>query len=156
MSKQPLKYKKLSKNNVSDYIDYAKRVIAAEPFLNEVECVDEQSVLKRLSDKFFKSTTSILAYRGEKVVGRLSYHFYGCTVDGARMAYVDWICTQKDERHGGVAQGLFKRFEKECRKHGIEQYYLIAAENDEAKSFYGAFKDCETKLQPILRKNIVK
>ena len=157
MDNLTLRYKKLNKNNISDYVEYAKKVIAAEPFLSEVECTDEQVVLKIMNDKFFKKSNNILAYRGENVVGRIEYHFYGCLGCGVeRMAYVSWVCTLKEARHSGVARGLFKQFEKECRKHGIDQYYLIAAENDEAKSFYGAFKNAEIKLQPILRKDIVK
>lgn len=151
-----LKFRKLNKNTVQAYVEYAKKVIASEPFLNEVECVDLQAVLKRLDDGFYKTCNCILAFSGGDVVGRIEYHFYGCTACGATRAYVSWICTLKEARHKGVAQALFKQFENECRKHGVEQYYLIAAENDEAKSFYGAFENAEIKLHPILRKDIVE
>ncbi len=70
------------------------------------------------------------------------------------MAYVGWICVLKSERHCGIGQALFKEFEKECKNNGIEQYFLVAAENSEAASFYNAFKNAEIKTQPVLRKNV--
>lgn len=154
MNSNNLSFKKLDVSTVSAYTEYAKKVIKAEPFLNEVECVDEQAVLKRLSDEFFKSSESLLAYKDGAVVGRLEYHFFGCPADGAKMAYIGWICVLKSERHCGIGQALFKEFEKECKNNGIEQYFLVAAENSEAASFYNAFKNAEIKTQPVLRKNV--
>lgn len=155
MKAKGLKFSKLNKSTVPAYVEYAKKVIASEPFLNGVECPDEQAVFKRFEESFFKTSKCILAFKDGNVVGRIEYHFYGCPVDGTKMAYVGWICTLKEERHKGVAQELFRQFEKDCKKHGINEYFLIAAENDEAKSFYGAFNGAETKLQPILRKEII-
>ena len=43
------------------------------------------------------------------------------------MAYVDWVYVLKAHRHKGIAQMLFAELEKDCKKHNIDQYYLIRA-----------------------------
>ena len=80
--------------------------------------------------------------------------FYGCMQDGYRMAYVDWVYVLPEARHKGVAQGLFQEMEKDCRKHGINQYYLIRATNPNADKFYHSFENAELDEESFLRKEL--
>ena len=55
-------------------------------------------------------------------------------------------------RHRGVARQLFKEFESDCKQNGIDQYYLIRAENPDADKFYHSFEKAELSRVPLLRK----
>lgn len=147
-----MNFEKLNVENVENYLEYLKIAMTQEPDMMTAEEVDENGIRERIADEFYQRTTSILAFDGSKVVGRIEFHFYGCMQDGYRMAYVDWIYVLKDFRHRGIAQALFQEFEKECEKHQIHQYYLITAENAEASRFYRAFPGVDIKPTPILRK----
>ena len=147
-----MKFERLNPENVESYLDYLKIAMEQEPDMMFAEKLDEAGIRERVADEFFQRTTSILAFDEESIVGRIEFHFYGCMQDGYRMAYVDWIYVLRDYRHRGIAQALFREFEKECDKHRINQYYLITAENAEADHFYKAFQGTEIKLTPILRK----
>lgn len=68
------------------------------------------------------------------------------------MAYVNWVYVAKARRHQGVAQALFRAFEKECRKNHINEYFLIQAQNPNAAKFYGSFTHATSENEPILRK----
>ena len=68
--------------------------------------------------------------------------------------YVDWVYVLPEARHKGVAQGLFQEMEKDCRKHGINQYYLIRATNPNADKFYHSFENAELDEEPFLRKEL--
>lgn len=148
-----MKFERLNTENVESYLDYLKIAMAQEPDMMIAEKVDEVGIRERVADEFFQRTTSILAFDGENIVGRIEFHFYGCMQDGYKMAYVDWVYVLRDYRHRGIAQALFREFEKECAKHRINQYYLITAENAEASRFYKAIQGADIKLTPILRKN---
>ena len=114
--------------------------MGAEPEMMHVEAVDREGLRRRVKDPFYQNTISILAMENDQVLGRIEYHFYGCMQDGYRMAYVDWVYVLPEARHKGVAQGLFQEMEKDCRKHGINQYYLIRATNPNADNFITALK----------------
>ena len=86
------------------------------------------------------------------VIGRIEYYFYGCLHDGYRMAYVDWICVLPEYRHLSIAQALFEAFEKDCREKEIDQYYLIAAVNENAEKIYNSFEAVSLTHEPLLCK----
>lgn len=147
-----MEFKKLTSDTVDSYIEYLKRAMREEPDMMTAESVDEDGIKARINDAFYQRTPSILAIHNGQVVGRIEYHFYGCLQDGYRMAYVDFLYVLKEFRHRGTAQGLFQEFEKDCRENGIDQYYLIRAENQNANSFYHSFQDVELSQEPILRR----
>lgn len=149
-----MRVEKLNPDNAERYLKYLRVAFAEEPEQMTAEQVDEEGILKRVSDPFYARTESLLAYEGDQVVGRLEYHFYGCLQDGARMAYVDWVYVLKAYRHRGIAQGLFREFEAICRRNGIDQYYLIRSVKPEADRFYHGFKGAELSEEPLLRKEI--
>ena len=95
---------------------------------------------------------AIVLKESGKVIGRIEYHFYGCMQDGCKMAYVDWVYVLPEFRHRGVARQLFKEFESDCKQNGIDQYYLIRAENPDADKFYHSFEKAELSRVPLLRK----
>lgn len=148
-------YKKLNTDTVGIYLEYLKKAMLEEPDEMMACTVDEKGIRERVEDAFYQNTSSILAIHGEHVIGRIEYHFYGCIQDGYRMAYVDWIYVLPEFRHKGIAQELFREFEKECSAFGIDQYFLIRAESENANKFYHAFLNAELKNEPILRKNII-
>ena len=144
----------LSPANVEKYIQYLKTAISQEPDMMLIDHIDENAIRDRIDDPFYQSKKSILAIKNGEVIGRMEYHFYGCLQDGYRMAYVDWVYVLKSYRHNGVAQGLFREFEKDCTNNSINQYYLIRATNKEAERFYNSFDNAELNNQPILRKTM--
>ena len=146
--------KKLTSDNVEDYIGYLKKVLAEEPEMMCTEKVMEEEIRKSVNDPLFSKSTSLLAYRDGEIVGRIEYHFYGCIQDGFKMAYVNWLYVMKKYRHRGIARQLFAEFEKDCKSCGINQYFLLRAENEGAERFYRSFESAELSNAPILRKNI--
>ena len=147
-----MEFKKLDGDTVESYIEYLKRAMGEEPDMMTAEAVDAEGIRARIREPFYQRTPSILAVQDGQVVGRIEYHFYGCLQDGYRMAYVDWLYVLKEYRHRGIAQGLFREFEKNCRENGIDQYYLIRAENPDADRFYTSFQNAELSRAPMLRR----
>lgn len=144
----------LNQDNVEAYIAYLKTAMREEPDKMMVEVINESEIRSRISDPFFNGTTSLLAIRDGKVVGRIEYHFYGCMQDGYKMAYVDWVYVLAAYRHKGIARKLFQELERDCMHHKIDQYFLICAENDEADRFYKSFHGVERNAVPVLRKTL--
>lgn len=149
-----MRFELLSPSNVELYIRYLEKALLDEPDMMLVDQIDETAIKERLCDPFYQSKKSILAIENNEVIGRIEYHFYGCMQDGYRMAYVDWVYVLKAHRHNGVAQGLFREFEKDCHDNHIDQYYLIRATNGNAERFYKSFDGAELNEQPMLRKTI--
>ena len=142
----------LSSENISEFIDYLKMAMIEEPDVLMSYVIDEEGIKSRISNSFFNSI-NILARTDNKIVGRIEYHFYGCIQDGYKMAYVDWVYVLKSYRHQGIAQKLFKEFERDCIRNNIDEYFLICAENEEADRFYKHFENVGLRNSPILRKN---
>ena len=151
-----MRIEKLNPENVEQYLEYLKTAFDEEPEQMTAERIDEAGIRDRVADPFYAGTKSLLAFEEDRVAGRLEYHFYGCLQDGARMAYVDWVYVLKEYRHKGIAQGLFREFEAECRKNEINQYYLIRSVKPEADRFYHGFEGAELSEAPLLRKDISK
>lgn len=151
-----IKFEQLELWNVSQYIAYLHKALSEEPDMLWVEKVDEAGIKARIHDPFYQNTKSILALDGDDVVGRIEYHFYGCLQDGYRMAYVDWVYVLPAYRHRGIAQQLFKEFEKDCAANRINQYYLIRAANPGADKFYHSFESAQLDDAPMLRKTMIE
>lgn len=148
-----MEYRVLNEKTVDEYLVYLRKAMAVEPDRMIADTVDEDGIRRRIRDPFFQKTTSLFAMEAGQVLGRIEYHFYGCIQDGFRMAYVDWVYVLPEHRHKGIAQGLFREFEAQCRKNNIDQYFLIRAENPNADRFYRAFDNAELGRSPTLRKS---
>ena len=72
------------------------------------------------------------------------------------MAYVDWVYVLPEYRHNGIAQQLFKEFEKDCAANKIDQYYLIRSTESGADRFYHSFENADLSDEPMLRKRITE
>ena len=149
-------FKKLDASTVDAYLDYLKNALNKTPDEIMAESFDEDGIRNRIADPFFQRTTSILAIENEKVIGEIEFHFYGCIQDGYKMAYVDWVYVLPSYRHRGIAQNLFKEFEKECAAMEINQYYLICSKEKEADKFYRSFSNADLTTETILRKYLSK
>ena len=147
-------YRKLNQDTIDIYIDYLKIAMREEPDEMMADVLDEAGIRRRITDPFFQKTISILAIEDGSAIGRIEFHFYGCIQDGYKMAYVDWVYVLPKHRHKGVAQSLFQEFEKECAALGINEYYLIRSEGNEAERFYHTFSNAKLSTEPMLRKYI--
>jgi acetyltransferase, GNAT family len=150
-----MKIKKLTEENIRDYIEYLKIARSLEPSLMMTDAVDDEDIIKRLSKDNDRLCKSLLAYEDDKVIGRLEYHFYTCLQDNYRMCYVDWVYTLPSFRCKGVAKSLFKELEKICLENNINQYFLIQADNDSATQFYASFHGASSQFCSVLRKTLI-
>lgn len=149
-----IEFQLLSLSNIGQYLRYLAKSVSEDPDMMLVDSVDEKAIRERLCDPFYSSKKSILALENDEVIGRIEYHFYGCLQDGYKMAYVDWVYVLREKRHKGVAQALFREFEKDCKKNVINQYFLVRSTNNEAQRFYQKFDNVELNEQPLLRKTL--
>lgn len=145
----------LSQNNVDAYIKYLKLALSLEPDMMAIDSVDEKMIVNAIAKNPDGLCKSLLAFDDNKVIGRLEYHIYTCLQDMYTMAYVSWIYVLPEYRHKGVAQNLFKSFEKICTKSNVNQYFLIRADNKDAIKFYDSFTNAEISNTSVLRKTII-
>ncbi len=145
---------KLSEKNVNQFIEYLRTAFKVDKDEMLADELDEQGIIKRITDPFYQRTTSLLAVENNTVVGRIEYHFYGCMLDAYRMCYVDWVYVLPEYRHHGVAQNLFNEMQADCRKNKINQFYLIRSESRDAERFYKKINNATLDNEPLLRKDI--
>lgn len=149
-----IEIKKLTEENIRDYIEYLKIAHSLEPSLMMTDTVDDEAIIDRLAKDNDGLCKSLLAYENDKVIGRLEYHFYTCLQDNYRMCYVDWVYILPSFRHKGVAKSLFQELETICLESNINQYFLIQADNDSAAQFYKSFDGASSQLCSVLRKTL--
>lgn len=88
------------------------------------------------SDPAFADSISLLAYEGERVLGRIDCAMIKSHFDGSTKAYLDWICVLKSARHRGVAQALLAELRARLRERQVDTLIALTAANDEAQRFY--------------------
>lgn len=92
--------------------------------------------------RFTENAITLLAYKGEYVVGRIDASLICTRFDGTiSAAYLDWISVLKNERHNGVAQEMIKELRKILKEKGLETLHAIVAGNDEAQKFYRSLEN---------------
>ena len=132
-----LKIQRYTKDRISDVIDFEKRLREEEDFWGwEIDDAYIQSVEKSFDDGAFADSVSLLAYDGDKVVGRIDSAMIASHFDGSKKAYLDWICVIKSYRHQGVAQRLLERLREILKEQQIDTLVALTAANDEAQRFY--------------------
>lgn len=148
----------LNKESLRTLVSFEKEARETEPgvlFGNFDEGEFYDKTLKALKDKSFSNAKTILCFQGEKVVGRLDFSIISSfAFGGDKQLYVDWIYVLKEYRHKKIAQALFEEVEKYMKENNMDRYFLIAAENDEAKRLYHNMKDVKITRQEILEKQI--
>ena len=94
-------------------------------------------------DGHFENALSFLAYREERVIGRIDAVLLPSHFDGSIKAYLDWICVLKSCRHKGAAQALLAALKSELKSRGVDTLIALTASNEEAQRFYKSIPDSE-------------
>ena len=141
-----LTIKPYSKDKISDVVDFENRLREEEDFWGwEIDDAYVQSVEKSFNDTAFDNAISLLAYDGEKVVGRIDSTLIASRFDGTKKAYLDWICVIKSYRHKGAAQRLLEALKEILKSKNIDTLIALTAANEEAQSFYRSIPNSEMR-----------
>ena len=141
-----LKIELYTKDKIPDVVDFEKRLREEEDFWGwEIDDEYLRTVEKSFEDSAFDDSVSLLAYDGEKVVGRIDSAMIASHFDGSKKAYLDWICVIKSYRHQGVAQKLLEALREILKKKGVETLIALTASNEEAQRFYHSVPDSEMR-----------
>ena len=139
-----LTIKPYTKEKIPDVVDFENRLREEEDFWGwEINDDYVKSVEKSFTDHAFDNAISLLAYDGEKVVGRIDATIIASRFDGSKKAYLDWICVIKSSRHKGAAQQLLEALKKEMKSRKIDTLIALTAANEEAQRFYKSIPDSE-------------
>lgn len=137
-----IKVVRYTREKIPDVLQFEKDLRKEEDFWNW--SIDEsyvQSVTKSFESVMFDNSISLLAYAGEKVVGRIDSSIIASHFDGSIKAYLDWICVIKSYRHRGIAQLLMTKLREELKEKGVETLVGLIAANEEAQRFYRSLPD---------------
>ena len=137
-----IKVVRYTREKIPDVLQFEKDLRKEEDFWNW--SIDEgyvQSVTKSFESEMFDNSISLLAYAGEKVVGRIDSSIIASHFDGSIKAYLDWICVIKSYRHCGIAQLLMIKLREELKEKGVETLVGLIAANEEAQRFYRSLPD---------------
>jgi len=106
-----------------------------------------------LKNPNFDSARCIICIIDEQIVGRIDFSIASSFSFGENsQVYVDWIYVLKEFRHQGVAQFLLSQMENYVKQMGINKYFLLMAENNEAQSFYRSLDSVEISSYDVLKK----
>ena len=147
----------LSSENLDKLVEFEQNARLSESDIF-VEGFDSEKfrneTLSSLENPDFASAKCLMCADAHgNIIGRLDFTILPSLAFGGDMrAYVDWVYVLKERRHKGVARFLFKHFEEYLTELGINEYFLVTAENPEAQSFYTGIKDAQIQNQAILTK----
>ena len=132
-----LQIKEYTKARIPDVLDFEKRLREEENFWGwEIDEDYVLSVERSFEDSAFAHSLSLLAYDGDKVIGRIDATLIASHFDGSKKAYLDWICVIKSYRHQGVGQRLLETLRELLKVRQIDTLIALTASNEEAQSFY--------------------
>ena len=141
-----LDIKRYTKDRIPDVLDFESRLRDEEDFWGwEIDDAYLQAVEKSFDDSAFADSISLLAYAGDKVVGRIDSTMIASHFDGSKKAYLDWICVVKSYRHQGVAQRLLETLREVLKTRQIDTLIALTASNEEAQRFYKSVPDSEMR-----------
>ena len=141
-----LKIERYIKNRIPDVLDFERRLREEEDFwVWEIDEAYVQAVEKSFDDSAFSDSISLLAYDGDRVVGRIDSTIIASHFDGSKKAYLDWICVIKSCRHRGVAQRLLETLREMLKNQKIDTLIALTASNEEAQKFYKSIPDSEMR-----------
>ena len=93
-----------TKDRIRDVVQFEKALRKEEDFWGwEIDEAYLTKVTDSFDDNSFHDSVSLLAYDGDKVVGRIDSAMIKSHFDGSVKAYLDWICVIKSYRHKGIA-----------------------------------------------------
>lgn len=133
-----MEIKRYTKERIEDVLAFERQLRREEDFWGwEIDEAYIESVRKSFEDPKFQHSLSLLAYEGEKVVGRIDSTLICSHFDGSTKAYLDWICVLKSNRHKGAAQALMCELRKKLKEtYGANTLVGLIASNEEAQRFY--------------------
>ena len=141
-----LQIKEYTKDRIPDVLDFERRLREEEDFWGwEIDDAYIKSVEKSFDDSAFDNSVSLLAYDGDKVIGRIDSTLIASHFDGSKKAYLDWICVIKSSRHSGVAQKLLEALKENLKSKHIDTLIALTASNEEAQRFYKSVPDSEMR-----------
>ena len=137
-----IKIVQYTREQIPDVVAFEKQLRVEEDVWGwEIDDAYIKSVTDSFDDPRFQNALSLLAYLGEKVVGRIDVVRIPSYFDGTVKAYLDWICVLKSARHKGVAQALMNEMRSLLKAEGIDTLVALTASNDEAQRFYQSVPD---------------
>lgn len=136
--------KKYTKDKIPDVLVFENRLRDEEDFWGwEINDAYVHAVEKSFEDPAFADSVSLLAYDGNKVIGRIDASMIASHFDGSKKAYLDWICVLKSYRHQGAAQQLLEALKEILKKDQIDTLIALTASNEEAQRFYKSIPDSQ-------------
>ena len=140
------KIERYTKDKIPDVVDFEKRLREEENFWGwEIDDDYLQSVEKSFENGAFADSVSLLAYDGDKAVGRIDSAIIASHFDGSKKAYLDWICVIKSYRHQGVAQKLLEALLAILKEQKINTLIALTASNEEAQRFYQSIPNSQMR-----------
>lgn len=141
-----MEIKRYTKERIADVILFEKNLRAEENFWGwEIDEAYLSAVTNSFENPAFSNSISLLAYRGDQVVGRIDAALICSHFDGSTKAYLDWICVLKSQRHKGVAQQLMNRLRQELKAMQVDTLVALIASNDEAQRFYRSLERAQIR-----------
>lgn len=135
-----------TRERIPDVLDFEKRLREEEDFWGwAIDDAYVRAVEKSFDDGAFEHAVSLLAYDGDRVVGRIDAAQIASRFDGSRKAYLDWICVLKSCRHQGVAQQLLAALRDELKRRRIDTLIALTASNEEAQRFYRSVQNAQMR-----------
>ena len=125
------------KSRIPDVLAFERELRAQEPDWGWA--IDDSyiaAVTRSFDDPAFANSLSLLAYEGDRVIGRIDSTMICSHFDGSIKAYLDWICVLKSHRHRGAAQQLMQTLRSELKARGADTLIGLIAANDDAQHFY--------------------
>ena len=142
----PVIIRPYARERVPDVLDFERRLREEEDFWGwDIDAAYVRAVEQSFDDPAFAHAVSLLAYDGEKVVGRIDAALIPSRFDGSVKAYLDWICVVKSARHQGVAQRLLEALRAELKALGITTLVALTAANEEAQRFYRSVQNAQMR-----------
>ena len=144
MKQEQFEIRPYTKERIPDVLDFEQRLRAEEDVWGwEIDEAYIKCVKESFQDGRFENALSFLAYREERVIGRIDAVLLPSHFDGSVKAYLDWICVLKSCRHQGAAQALLTALKSELKSRGVDTLIALTASNEEAQHFYKSIPDSE-------------
>ena len=154
-----MKIQFLSPDNIDIIVRLEQDARDTEPdiFLEDFDAGKfKEETENALGNPLFASARCMMCVNDEgRAVGRIDFAMVtSFAFGGNTQVYVDWVYVLKEYRHKGIAQFLFAQMADYIKGLGIDEYFLLTAENDEAQRFYRSVDGAEIRNCEVLRKNL--
>ena len=128
-------------DRLEDVLAFEEDIRKEEEWGWEIDEAYLMAVKKSFQEASFQDSVSLLAYKDQRVVGRIDASMIRSHFDGSTKAYLDWICVVRNQRHQGIAQKLLEELKKRLKERGIDTLIALTSASQEAQNFYRAIPD---------------